>query len=108
MVDSQKERRDSEPAHRDYESCEPTRKHEPQALDRCEARRAQRKEHRHRRTERSGKLDRDSMKPRFSLRCGYFELAAQEQRQVMREFPEEFLGSFSRSTACSSATDIVS
>jgi hypothetical protein len=94
VVDSQEERRDAAPDHRDHESSEPTRKHEAQALHRCEARRAERKEHRHRCTERSGKLDRDSMKPRFSLRCGYFELAAQEQRQLMREFPEEFLGSF--------------
>ena len=34
------------------------------------------------------------MKPRFSLRCGYFELAAQEQRQLMREFSEELFGGF--------------
>ena len=82
------------PGHRDRESCEPTRKHEAQALHRCEARRAERKEHRHRCTERSGKLDCDSIKPRSSLGCGYLELAADEQRQLMREFPEELFRSF--------------
>jgi hypothetical protein len=109
VVDSQEECRDAEPGHRDYESYEPTRKHEAQALDRCEARRAERKEHRPGCTERGCKLDCDSMKPRSSLGCGYLELAADEQRQLMREFPEESSSAvFSRSTACSSVTDIVS
>jgi hypothetical protein len=93
VVDSQKERRDSEPAHRDYESCEPTRKHEPQALDRCEARRAERKEHRPGCTERSGKLDRDSVQPRSSFGSSYLELAADEQGELVRELSKELLRS---------------
>jgi len=61
VVDSQEERRDAEPGHRDYESCEPTWKHEAQALNRCKARGAERKEHRPGCTERGCKLDRDSI-----------------------------------------------
>ena len=79
MVDSQEERRDAEPGHRDYESCEPTRKHEAQALDRCEACRGERKEHRPGCTEGGCKLDRDSAEPRSTFGGSYLELAADEQ-----------------------------
>ena len=45
-------------------------------------------------TERGCKLDRDSMQPRSTFGSSYLELAADEQRQLMREFSEELLGSF--------------
>jgi len=96
VIDPQEERRDAGPDRRDRESREPTRKHEAQALHRCKARRAERKEHRHGCTERSGKLDCDSMQPRPPLGRSYFELAPDEQRQLVRELPEELLRSLLR------------
>jgi len=96
VVDSQEERRDAAPDYRDRESRQPTRKHESQALHRCEARRAERKEHRHGCTERSGKLECDSMQPRSSFGRGYLELGADEQRQLVRELAEELLRSLLR------------
>ena len=67
------------PGHRDYESCEPTWKHEAQALDRCKARRAERKEHRHGCTERGCQLDRDSVQRRSTFGSSDLELAPDEQ-----------------------------